>query len=238
MNPAEIVKRYVGDLTRVLGAIDPGEIQGVIDALESARTRQARVFVIGNGGSAATASHLCTDLGVGLRRRGLVGFDICSLTDNASIATAVANDGGYEDVFSAQLEGVIGPDDVLIAISASGNSPNILNAVCSARTAGATVIGCSGFDGGELKRTADVSFYVPTAQGAYGLVEDAHMVLNHILHTYFVSSVQSEKECTMGQAGVTRERLPAHAGAGSGWVRLDKAKERRKWQPTPTPPSS
>lgn len=233
MNPAEIVNQYVSDLSRALAAIDLEEVQEVIRALDVARTERARIFVVGNGGSAATASHLCADLSVGLKRRGLIGFDIQSLTDNASISTAVANDVDFDDIFTAQLEGVIGPNDVLLAISASGNSPNILNAVSTAKAVGATVIGCSGFDGGELKKLADISFHVPTRRGAYGIVEDIHLVLNHILHIYFVASAQTSEQHPAADSISSLERVPASGSRRSGWVQLEKSKGRRRWQTTP-----
>lgn len=237
MNATEIVNRYVADLTRVLRAIDPNEIQQVIDTLDTTRGGRARVFVIGNGGSAATAQHLCTDLSVGLKGRGLEGFDIQCLTDNCSISTAVANDIAYEEVFTAQLEGVLCDGDVLLAISASGNSPNILSAVDYAHFMGATVIGCSGFDGGELKRLSDVSFHVPTTRGSYGLVEDVHLVLNHILHTYYVVRADRKDTHAATSHSPSSEQRPGEPATESGWVQLRKAKERRKWQPTPNLPS-
>ncbi len=231
VNATEIVNRYVGDLVRVLQAIDSREIEQVIAALDTARVARARVFVVGNGGSAATAAHLCTDLSVGLRRRGLVGFDIQCLSDNAAIATAVSNDLSYDEVFSAQLEGVIRRDDVLVAISASGSSPNIVRAVKCAKRAHATVIGISGFDGGDLRREADVSFHVPTTEGAYGLVEDAHLVLNHILHSWYaVEASQLEDRNTAEGAG-PRARVPGRVASERGWVRLGRPKRRGKWQP-------
>lgn len=237
VNATEIVNRYVADLTQILQAIDPNEVQQVIDALDATRGSRARIFVIGNGGSAATAQHLCTDLSVGLRGRGLQGFDVQCLNDNTSIATAVSNDVAYEKVFTAQLEGVLTADDVLLAISASGNSPNILSAVDFAHFMGATVVGCSGFDGGELKRLSDVSFHVPTTRGSYGLVEDVHLVLNHILHTYYVVRADRPEAHTAASPSTAIERKPGQPTAESGWVQIRKAKDRRKWQPTPNLPS-
>lgn len=232
MNATEIVNQYIGDLTRVLQAIDPNEIERVIQTLDATRAARARVFVAGNGGSAATASHLCTDLSVGLKGRGLAGFDIQSLSDNASIATAVSNDVAYEEVFTAQLDGVMRPEDVLIAISASGNSPNILSAVRYAKSVGATVVGCSGFDGGELKRMSDVSFHVATSPGAYGIVEDAHLVLNHILHSYFAAQSDALEQHTSTTAPA-KPRTSAPLERGTNWVQIKKNKGQRKWQPTP-----
>ena len=210
-----IVERYVADLTRALEKIDFHAVDRVIGALDRARRRGARIFVVGNGGSAATASHLCTDMGVGLKRRGHPGFDVQSLSDNAAITTAVANDVAYEEIYSAQLEGVITRDDVLIAISASGNSPNILRAVEVAKRARAHVIGVSGFDGGGLKRAADVSLHVATPPGAYGLVEDVHLVFNHIITTCCAAEAAAETSRTDAL-----ERQPDSRENDRGWVRL------------------
>ncbi len=176
---------YLYELTQVLDAIDEDGINEVVRVLDEVREKRARVYVIGNGGSAATASHFCNDMSIGLRHRGVQGFDIMSLADNVSVATAIANDLSYEDVFSAQLADQIRPDDVLIAISASGNSPNIIKATQHAQAVGARVIGWTGFDGGQLRRLADVSLHFPTRNGAYGIVEDAHMAVNHILAVHY-----------------------------------------------------
>lgn len=215
-----IVERYVADLTEALAAIDPRVIERVLATLERARERKARIFIVGNGGSAATASHLCTDLGVGLRRRGHSGFDVQCLSDNAAITTAVANDIAYEEIFAAQLEGVIVEQDVLIALSASGESPNILRAVEVAREHGATVVGISGFDGGTLRRASDISLHVASKPGAYGLVEDMHLVFNHIFALCFAAdATQTER------AGEGLERSqPQKEARSRSWVRLGRRK--------------
>jgi D-sedoheptulose 7-phosphate isomerase len=182
---SDVAKRYLERLIQVLGAIDPGSIEPIARRLDRVLEERARVYVIGNGGSAATAAHLCSDLGIGLKRRGRDSFDIQSLGENPAVCTAIANDLSYEDVFSAQLDGLLRPKDVLIAISASGNSPNIVKAVRHARLVGASVIGWTGFDGGLLRGLADISFHVATPVGAYGVVEDAHLALNHILFSRY-----------------------------------------------------
>ncbi len=229
----EIVERYVADLTRALEAIDPIAIECVITTLDRARKRRARIFVIGNGGSAATAAHLCTDMGVGLRRRGHPGFDVQCLADNAAISTAVANDIAYDEVFAAQLDGVVTRNDVLIAFSASGNSPNILRAVACAKRARAEVIGISGFDGGALRRAADVALHVASQPGAYGLVEDMHLIFNHILTTCCAAEISRGD---VDSANTTRPEGDRRAeGEPGGWVRLGTRK--RDQEPTPAPPS-
>jgi len=185
LGAAQATTDYLAGLSRVLESLRGQDVEKIVDVLDAARKKRGRIYVIGNGGSAATASHMCSDLGIGLKRRGLANFDIQSLGDNASICTAIANDISYEDLFLAQLEGSLGPEDVLVAISASGNSPNIVKAVEYARSVGATVVGFTGFDGGRLKEFSDVVFHAESPPGAYGQVEDAHMILNHILYSHY-----------------------------------------------------
>ena len=185
MASSETATTYISGLIRVLNKIDDDQVAPILSVLDGALERGARIFVIGNGGSAATASHMCSDLGIGLKRRGLANFDIWSLADNIAVSTALSNDLSYEDVFAAHLEGLLRPSDVLIAFSASGNSPNIISAVRLANQVGATVVGLTGFDGGLLLKLADVSFHVETPVGAYGIVEDAHLVLNHIPYNHY-----------------------------------------------------
>ena len=111
----------------------------------------AKIYIIGNGGSAATASHMANDLSVGLKLREIRNFDVESLSDNSSVCTAIANDIGYENIFYAQLKNRIKKEDLLIAISCSGNSENIVKAARYAKEIGASVVGMTGFNGGMLK---------------------------------------------------------------------------------------
>ncbi len=142
---------------------------------------------MGNGGSAATASHMANDFSVGLKLRDIRNFNVQSLSDNTPVCSAIANDIGYENVFYAQLKHKLKPQDVVIAISCSGNSENIIKASRYAKEVGASLIGMTGFDGGELKALSDVNFHIKTDQGEYGLVEDAHMILDHVIYNYYVS---------------------------------------------------
>jgi len=169
-----------------MNTIDDANIQIVIETLKEKSLNHNRIFVIGNGGSASTASHFVNDLGVGLSRRGLIQFDIESLSDNTAVCTALANDLGYEYIYSKQLENKLKKNDLLIAISCSGNSKNILNAVKIAKDRGATIIGLTGFDGGELLRESDISLHIPTPNNEYGLVENIHLIINHMIFTYFL----------------------------------------------------
>ena len=151
----------------------------------AARERGSRVFFIGNGGSAATASHFANDLAIGTRTLEKP-FRVISLTDNVAVMTAIGNDYGYEQIFLQQLKTVMDPHDVVVAISASGNSPNLLTAIEWANAHGAITIGLTGFDGGRLASLAQQRVHIPSNKGEYGPVEDAHMILDHIVGNYLM----------------------------------------------------
>ena len=182
---------YLDRLSMLLKKVDRSSVSAIVACLEKAIEQHARIYILGNGGSAATAAHMVNDLGAGLNRRDVRKFNIINLADNASVCTALANDVGYDNIFYYQLRDVIKPNDIVIAISCSGNSPNILKAVEYAKTQGAIIVGVTGFDGGRLKSLSDVAFHVDTAKGNYGLVEDMHMILNHIIYSYYVSLVEA-----------------------------------------------
>ncbi|ABD68979.1 phosphoheptose isomerase [Rhodoferax ferrireducens T118] len=180
---------YLKYLSSVLGAIDVKEIEQFIQTLLDARERGATIFFIGNGGSAATASHFANDLGIGTNCYDKP-FRVISLTDNQAIITAIGNDFGYLDIFSRQLQVLGKPGDVLVAISASGNSPNLLRAFDYARTADIKTVAITAFDGGKMKTVADEGIHVPTAPKEYGPAEDAHMVLDHLVGAYLMRVVK------------------------------------------------
>lgn len=181
------IKKYIDNLIVILNALDKKEIEKIKLALDDTIKNESKIYIIGNGGSAATSSHMANDLSVGLKLRDIRNFDVESLSDNSSVCTAIANDIGYENIFYAQIKNKIHKNDVLIAISCSGNSSNILKAVEYAITQGTTIIGLTGFDGGKLKKLSNINFHVDTQKGEYGLVEDVHMILDHILYSYYVS---------------------------------------------------
>lgn len=178
---------YINNLIQLLQNIDYDIVDQIIKILEEAAHKQSSIYIIGNGGSAATASHMVNDLGAGLRRRGLINLDITSLADNVPVITAIANDIGYENIFYMQLEGLLKPEDLIIAISCSGNSHNIVKAVEYAKNIGSTIIGITGFDGGDLKKLSDVNFHIEAPKGEYGLVEDMHMILDHMIYSYYIN---------------------------------------------------
>ena len=152
----------------------------MVDALLAVREAGRTVFIVGNGGSAATASHMATDLMLGSL---LVDppLRVIALTDNQAIITATGNDVDFVQVFARQLSRLAKPGDLLLVVSASGNSPNILVCVDTAKAMNLTTVGFTGFDGGKLATLVDLLVHVPTRTGAYGPVEDAHLAVNHMI---------------------------------------------------------
>lgn len=179
--------KYLENLTLLLKNIDTQSISNIFIALEDTIKNNSKIYIIGNGGSAATSSHMANDLSVGLKLRDIRNFNVESLSDNSSVCTAIANDIGYDNIFYAQIKNKIKQNDLLIAISCSGNSKNIIKAVEYAKKKGTKIVSMTGFDGGELKKLADIKFHVETLKGEYGLVEDVHMILDHILYSYYIS---------------------------------------------------
>lgn len=190
--PSSFARSYLDYVSTLLGKLDADAVGRFIETIVAARERCAQIIFIGNGGSAATASHFANDIAIGPRCWNKP-FQAISLTDNVPIITAIANDYGYEQIFSLQLKTVMRPGDVVVAISASGNSPNVLQALEYANANGATTVALTGFDGGRLKELAHVSVHVPTAKGEYGPVEDAHMVLDHLVGAFLIHLVRSSE---------------------------------------------
>lgn len=190
--PRDYAKNYLKYLSTVLEKMDSVAIESFIDALIDCRKNNRQIFFIGNGGSAATASHFSNDIGIGTRTKKMP-FKTLSLTDNVAILTALGNDEGYHKIFTKQLELYLNPMDLVVAISASGNSPNLIDAIEFAKAKGAKIVGLSGFDGGKLKSLSDISIHVETPKGEYGPVEDAHMVIDHLIGTYLYRYVQTEE---------------------------------------------
>jgi len=182
---------YLRRLALALDALDHEALEAIGATLFRAYRSEKQVFTLGNGGSSSTAGHMAADLAKNTIGPNMRRFRITSLNDNAAIVTALANDLGYEHVFSEQLINLIRAGDVLVVASASGNSPNVLNAMRYAQTQSAEVIGLLGFDGGEAARLADVAVIVPSSD--YGVVEDVHLVVNHILVEYFRGRLADER---------------------------------------------
>ena len=191
---SDFAKDYLEDLKSVLDKLPLEQLDKIVGVLEAAHAAGKQIFVIGNGGSAATASHMMNDLNKGtLGHKGDAPwkrFRVISLTDNVSLLTAWANDTDYNSIFAEPLKNLAQRGDVLIAISASGNSPNIVAAVEVAKQLGLTVLGLGGFTGGKLAQIADVCFLVPS--NGYGPVEDVHMILDHILTGYLYEKLKGQ----------------------------------------------
>lgn len=171
------LKSYFDQESKIASQLDLAGIERIIQALEHARSDGRRVFVFGNGGSAATASHFACDLGKGTIQANVPRFKIICLSDNLPTLTAYANDVGYEVVFSEPLVTHSERGDVAVTFSASGNSPNIVKAMQAARERGLVTIGLSGFDGGKLKDLVDIHMNIPSK--SYGIVEDLHLAICH-----------------------------------------------------------
>ena len=187
----QFANAYFEHLISVLKGISVSEVAAFIDALLKARERNAAIYFIGNGGSAATASHFANDIAIGTRSW-IKPFRAQSLCDNQAIIMAIANDDGYENVFSQQLSVLLNEGDVVVAISASGNSENLLKALDVAHEKNAISIGLTAFDGGQLRKRAKINVHVPTGKGEYGPAEDAHMILDHLVAAFLSRLVKRQ----------------------------------------------
>jgi len=173
------VGAYLDGLRALLDEVDPEAVTRCLDRLWEAWRAGRRIFILGNGGSAATASHMMCDLAKGCRVEGRPPVRALSLTDNVAVLTAVANDIAYDRIFVEQLRVFLEPGDVVVVITASGNSPNVLEAARYAASRGAVVVGLIGFGGGRLKDLVDEAVVVSSRN--YGHVEDLHCILEHLL---------------------------------------------------------
>lgn len=178
-----MIQRYLDELKKTLENIDQDKIKKLADKILEVRERGGHVFIIGNGGSAVNASHLACDLTKGTLNR---FYDpkhkrlrVVSLTDNLATITALANDLAYDEIFSQQLRNLVGVGDLIIVLTGSGKSKNIINAVELGKRSGAYVFGLLGFDGGEVVNLADDSIIVPSQN--YGIIEDVHLSIGHII---------------------------------------------------------
>lgn len=175
---------YRTRLAAAVSAIDLGQVQRFVDALSEVRSAGRTVFTCGNGGSASTASHFATDLGKGASYGQPARFKVMALTDSISTITAYANDVEYAVVFAEPLINHAQPGDLLVAISGSGNSENVIRAVAAAKELGVTTVGMTGFDGGRLGPMVDIHLNVPDDH--MGRIEDAHMSLCHMTAFQFI----------------------------------------------------
>jgi D-sedoheptulose 7-phosphate isomerase len=195
---AAFAREYLTGLRAVMDRVDVGQVAALLGELERAYREDRQVFIAGNGGSAATASHMACDLAKTILGRtpdpATRRFRVMSLTDNVPLITAIANDLGYEHVFTEQLVVFARPGDLLVAVTGSGNSPNVVSAVRRARELGLRTAGLLGFDGGQVLSLLDTPVLVPDFH--YGFVEDLHMVLDHLVTAYFSRRFQASEAAT------------------------------------------
>jgi D-sedoheptulose 7-phosphate isomerase len=173
-------EKYSSRLSEVLHSVNSHEVEQMLSNLKDTILNDGIIYVIGNGGSASTASHFVNDLVIIAKRRG-VHINAVSLVDNVSIITAIGNDQSFDDVFRMQLVKKLTDRDLVFSISASGNSINLINAVNLANAIGACTISLLGFNGGALRKISKYSCLVPTEFGEYGPVEDLHLSICHYL---------------------------------------------------------
>jgi D-sedoheptulose 7-phosphate isomerase len=176
-----IIRDYFKNFEKIIHNLDISKIERLIELLKKTQSLKKTVFLVGNGGSASTASHFATDIGIGsLRKQKLLR--VISLCDNSAVVTAISNDFEYEAIFEQQLRLLGEPGDLLILFTASGNSKNLVRVFEYAKSKGITVFSFTGFDGGVLKKlTSPNNIHIETAIGSYGLVEDLHLAVCHVV---------------------------------------------------------
>ena len=181
-------ENYKKELLQAIEVIDLVKVQQAIEWFEEARANNRHIFLCGNGGSASTASHMACDIVKGASYERESRFRVMALTDSLPTITAYSNDVSYDCVFAEQLKNFAEPGDILLAISGSGNSPNVLRAVEYANSIGCKTIGLSGRDGGKLAPISQLSLQVPVPH--MGRIEDAHMIVCHMIAYYFMEQAQ------------------------------------------------
>ena len=181
------IRQYLSHEIETIQALDVGEINRAINLLQEAFERKSTIYIFGNGGSSATASHYQNDFNKGVSEHTDKKFNFLCLNDNVATVMAVANDIGFEEVFRFQLRGRLKSGDVVIAISGSGNSHNIINAVEYAKDQGNAIIGLTGFNGGRLKQLADISLHAPVK--SMQITEDIHMIFDHLIMSVFYKTM-------------------------------------------------
>lgn len=179
MNQKENIRRYLDEEIKVLKAISVDDLNFLMEEVEKAREKGATIYICGNGGSAATASHYCCDFNKGVSGYSDKNTNFVCLSDNIATITAIANDISYDEIFSYQLKSRMKKDDVLFVISGSGNSKNIVKAMEVAKEKGNKILGLCGYNGGKVKEMSDVCVHVNIDN--MQIVEDVHMIVDHCL---------------------------------------------------------
>jgi D-sedoheptulose 7-phosphate isomerase len=194
----DYVKSFFDEIRKCIEEIDLKKLKEISNVLYTAWKNDRQVFLLGNGGSASQASHMAADISKNTLGRiydpRIKRFKIMALTDNLSLMTAYANDVGYDEVFSQQMRNLINEHDVVIVITGSGNSPNVLRAVEYAKKCNAITIGLLGFDGGKVKDMLDYEMTVKSKD--YGVIESVHPAIHHLMVGYFRKIIDNEKLVT------------------------------------------
>ena len=183
----DLIKNYISLEAGLIQALDVHEINRALQLIEKTYQAQKTIYVFGNGGSASTASHFQNDFNKGISEYTSTKFRFQCLNDNIPTLLAIANDVGYEEIFRFQLQGRITAGDIIMAISGSGNSKNVLNAAEYAKSIGCKIIGFTGFNGGQLKKIADVSLHVPVH--SMQITEDVHLMFDHLMMSVFYKTL-------------------------------------------------
>jgi D-sedoheptulose 7-phosphate isomerase len=186
--PKKYAQKYLEELKKSIDLLPLDKLEEIIELLKDAYRKGKHIFVMGNGGSAATASHFVCDFTKGCGVKGKKKFKVIGLTDNVPIMTALSNDVSYDEIFSAQLEPLLQNGDLVLVFTGSGNSKNILIAVEYANSLGATTVALTGFTGGKVKDLAHKTLIVPS--GNMERVEDLHLVLEHLMHLYILEEIR------------------------------------------------
>lgn len=193
MDYREEIKDYIRLEIEILGKMDVEAINDALNLLHDTMQKEGNIYIFGNGGSSATASHFQNDFNKGISEHTVKKFRFQCLNDNVATLMAIANDISFDEVFRFQLTGRLKPDDIVIAISGSGNSRNVLNAVEYAKEQDCKVIGLTGYDGGKLKGSSDISLHVPV--NSMQITEDLHMVLDHLMMAVFYKTLCGIPHC-------------------------------------------
>ena len=182
----DFLESYKIRLNGLINSIDIDMLESIVEAMIEAFKNGKTLYVAGNGGSAATASHIQADFQFFVRCFTDFRPKVVALTDNVPLITAISNDNSYEDIFVEQMRGMFNEGDIFLAISASGNSPNVVKATVYAKELGGKTIAFCGFTGGKLKEISDMPLYTPNNDKDYGPIEDLHMILDHVFINFLI----------------------------------------------------
>lgn len=183
MDYKSAIEQYLTLEIEILKQLDRDAINATMNLLDETRKKGGTIYIFGNGGSSATASHFQNDFNKGISEYIDEKFRFHCLNDNISTVMAIANDIGFDEVFRFQLKNILKPTDIVIAISGSGNSKNIINAVNYAKSCGNKVVGLTGFNGGKLKELSSINLHVPI--NSMQVTEDVHMIFDHLMMAVF-----------------------------------------------------